>query len=181
MAAKKELSYRERLGYGLYVDPGVDCSKMVVTDEKVARDLNLPIPKPGETLIVDSPQLVEESHARDLDINLIVKRFTPAELQAAAARVDALYGDFATFEGLQEAAIRVQKAQEEFNALPAEVRREFDNDPGLLVRAIDDLERGDKAVEEKLVKLGVVQRKQKEEGVQPPPSPVTPSVASDKA
>jgi hypothetical protein len=115
--------------------------------------------------------LVEKHHATELDINKIVKRYTPKELLAQATLVDALYGDFSTFQGLQEASMQMEAAMEEFNALPAEIRREFDNNPGQLVKAIDQAQSGDAQVREKLVKMGVFQ------APPPPPAQVPPPAA----
>lgn len=172
----KELSYREKLGYPKYEDPGIDCTVMEVTDQAIAKELEIKI-IPGQKLKVKSPKLTEDSHAEELDINKIVKRWLPEQILNIANDVNAVYGDFTKFTNLQDMTIEMERAKEKFNQLPAEIRRAFDNNPGQLVKAIDQAEAGNVFVKDELEKLGVLRKETpKEQAVVPPPvtPPATP-------
>lgn len=85
---------------------------------------------PSEKCSVDSSARAES------DINLIVARYKktgvlPGAARAAAAR----YGDFSQVPDFAEMQIRVMAASEMFAALPAKVRRVFNNDPSEFLAA----------------------------------------------
>jgi len=130
MAQKKierELSLREKLGYEASKD-GVDCSK--------------------------DPVLVEEHHANELDINKIIQKYSPRDVFKAVNVVDDIIEDFTSFEDFQDVMNRVARSKEAFMELPAEIRRQFDNDPAKLVFFVQD-----KANYEEAVRLGLVEKK----------------------
>lgn len=69
-----------------------------------------------------------QSEKENCDINVIVRRFrVTGELPVRAAM--ATYGDFEGIFDFQSAMNAVREAQESFDALPAEVRKRFHNDP----------------------------------------------------
>lgn len=79
--------------------------------------------------------------AADCDINLIMARYRktgvlPESSKAAAAR----YGDFSSVPTFMEMQEKIIAANELFAALPAAVRKQFDNDPGAFLAASESSE-----------------------------------------
>lgn len=90
-------------------------------------------PRPREvhgTDIVDtSPSLTRQEFAADADINEIMRRYQKTGVLPVNGR-DPVYVDWtAVPSNLQDAMSAMYEAEAAFMTLPAEVRREFDNDP----------------------------------------------------
>lgn len=105
----------------------------------------------------------------ECDINRIVAKYKktgvlPESARAAAAQ----YGDFSQTPDFMEMQHKIIAANELFAALPAAVRRQFDNDPGQFIAA-SETEEG----RQLMVKLGLGE----EAGVKPDSSPQEPSSA----
>lgn len=100
------------------------------------------------------PELTEQHHKQICDINHIVRRFRNTGLVDHVSAIQARYGDFMGLGTYHEAMERLASAQEAFMFLPAEVRKEFDNDPGVLLDAIQKPENY-----EKMVSLGLLDPK----------------------
>lgn len=49
-----------------------------------------------------------------------------------------MFGDFSNVHSYQDAVIQIQSANEAFMELPATIRKELKNDPGELLRVLDD-------------------------------------------
>lgn len=103
--------------------------------------------------VPDAPEerRTKTEFADDCDINKIMARYRktgvlPDTARAAAAR----YGDFSEIPPYQEMRNRMIAAEELFAALPAVVRKEFDNDPGLFIQSAQTPEG-----RERMVKLGL--------------------------
>lgn len=95
----------------------------------------------------------------DADINVVMKRFGHG-VPLPQPRGDAQYGDFTGVSDYQTALNELIRAQEVFDALPAVVREEFDNDPAELYKAVHDESQRDR-----LLELGLLER---------PPAPQEP-------
>lgn len=72
--------------------------------------------------------LAHQSFQEECDINTIVKRFgltgeVPQNLRMPE------YGDYTGISDFHSAIIAIQKAEENFMQVPAEIRKRFDNDP----------------------------------------------------
>lgn len=83
----------------------------------------------------------------EADINKIVARF---EKGADIARINSrepFYGDVSELDGLQDALIKVQKANELFMEYNADLRERFDNDPTKLVDFLADEKNRAEAIE----------------------------------
>lgn len=94
-------------------------------------------PKP-KVLCTMEERRTKSEFKDDCDINLIISRYRktgilPDLARAAAAR----FGDFSQIPSYQEMQDKLNAAEEMFAALPAKVRKEFDNDPGLFIAAAD--------------------------------------------
>lgn len=122
----------------------------------------------------DTPEdrRTKSEFADECDINLIMARFRktgvlPQSAHAAAAR----YGDFSQVPDFMQMQDKLIAANELFAALPAAVRKQFDNDPGQFVAAADTKE--GRAL---MVKLGLVPTGDTEAST-PPSSPSPSSTA----
>lgn len=101
------------------------------------------------------PSLTKQSEAMDCDVNVIIARYTKtADPSLLLQNVGGIYadvsaiGDFATCQQI------IRNAQEAFDALPAEIRDYFRNDPALLAGALDDPE-----MRSELERLGILEPK----------------------
>lgn len=96
--------------------------------------------------------MTEQQHAIDCDINHIVRNYDKVMFNANPS-VSPLSGDFTPEFNYHDAMIKIAKAQQEFELLPSNIRKYFDNDPGKLLEFIDKEENRDEAI-----RLGLVQR-----------------------
>jgi phage internal scaffolding protein len=96
------------------------------------------------------PSLTEGSHSHECDINNIVKRYAAGHIVPTVTNPPE-YGDFTQTDDFRTALHQVRQAQAHFDALPAELRREFDNDPGNLLGFLADPANRQRAVELGLV------------------------------
>lgn len=106
----------------------------------------------AETGIVFDPDdgVTHQSFAEEVDINTIVKRFGVTGQLPNGIHMP-MSGDFTELPDFQSALNMVRQSEEEFMKLPAEVRKRFDNDPGMLIRFLEDGSNKDEAI-----KLGIV-------------------------
>lgn len=80
-----------------------------------------------------SDTIVQQHYADEVDINTIVRRFGVTGSMPFGPNGPAIYGDFSGISDWESALATIERAEESFMALPAEVRAKFDNDPGKLV------------------------------------------------
>lgn len=99
----------------------------------------------GETLTL-------QQFADDADINSLVRRFGITGEIPVVSRQPAEYGDFSVVNDFQTAMEQLKRGQAAFDALPAKVRDEFDNDPARFWEFVQDPKSVDKAVELGLLK-----------------------------
>lgn len=85
----------------------------------------------------EEPSLTQQSFAVDADINVLVQRFGLTNIPVVPFDPSA-YGDFSEAPDLREALEIMRDAKEGFAALPARVRRRFDNDPAELWEFLQD-------------------------------------------
>lgn len=89
-----------------------------------------------EGLKCEDPSLAVQAPKEECDINNIVKRYLrTGELPQV---VQGVYADVSQLSDLATAMEIVDQADAAFMALPAEIRREFDNDPRKLVEFAAD-------------------------------------------
>lgn len=98
----------------------------------------------------EEPSLAQQNFKEECDINYIMERFGVTGELPAGVRMPS-YGDFSGIFDYHSAMNAVVQAQEAFNALPAELRARFDNDPAAFVDFCSD-----DANREEAVKLGLV-------------------------
>lgn len=94
------------------------------------------------------PSKTQQHFAKDADLNTIVKRYGITDGAIPPAAADArYYGDFSDAFDFRDALDRTRDAVAKFNALPAELRRIFENDPAYLHEWVSDPANIEQAVE----------------------------------
>lgn len=102
----------------------------------------------------DEPSLTQQHFKDDADLNKIVIRFGITDGAFLATPIDpAYYGDFTDAVDYRTALDQVRDADLKFQALPADVRTRFNNDPVNLWGFVNDPRNADEAV-----KLGLLRR-----------------------
>lgn len=115
-------------------------------------------------LVCDDESKTKQSFVEECDINTIVRRFNitgqlPSDVSAPT------YADYDDVFDFHSAMSAVAKAHEAFEAMPAEIRSRFHNDPGAFVEFCSN-----QANREEAVKLGLVFAKElatSDNGVKP--------------
>lgn len=86
----------------------------------------------------------------ECDINVIVERFGLTGQLPENPRVP-VSGDFTGIQDFQTAMNMVREAQEAFMEFPAEIRAEFDNDPGKMIAFVENEKNRERALEMGLI------------------------------
>lgn len=84
------------------------------------------------------PSLTRQEFAEECDINTIMARYEASGVVSHVNRATPVYLDTTLYPGLQASMDAFREASLSFNALPAVVRREFDNDPEQFVAFASD-------------------------------------------
>jgi len=96
------------------------------------------------------PSRTKQSFKDECDINLIMKRFKRVMnadfLQKFNGFVGGQFGDFSEVTDYRSALDQVRQAQGVFEALPAIVRKRFNNDPALFLDFCHDPKNSDELV-----------------------------------
>lgn len=103
-------------------------------------------------LACEEPTLAQQHFKEECDINTILHRFNITGLLPEAP-ISPRYGDFTGIGDYHTALNRVIAAQEEFEALPAQIRARFENDPAQLIEFLNDEANRSEAVE-----LGLIEK-----------------------
>jgi len=117
-------------------------------------------------LCADESRAVQ-SAKETCDINTIVRRFGVG-VAASASRVPPTYADFTEVDDFKTAMDAVAVAREKFDAFPASLRAEFQNDPQRMIEFVSDSKNRDKAIE-----LGLVPRPEPVAPAPPAPAPAS--------
>lgn len=88
-----------------------------------------------------------QSEKERTEVNNIIRRYNKTGLIDHVAKGVAQYGDFTEINEYQENLNMIIKAEASFAALPAEVRKKFDNDPGQFFEFATDPKNRDSLVE----------------------------------
>lgn len=114
----------------------------------------------------DDPSLTVQSEAAACDINKIMARYEKSGLISHLNQNAAFYADVSAVPDYQAALDVVEKADALFMSLPAEIRAEFDNDPGRYLDFVSD-----PANKARMIELGIIEK----------PLPEKPSLAEEVA
>lgn len=113
--------------------------------------------------------LVKQSFKNSCDINMLMKRFKKVMPQGFLSQynnvVGGQYGDFSNVPDYRTALDIVSHAEDAFMTLPAQVRKEFANDPALFLDAINDPKQKSRLQELGLVKVSPPQEDTKPQDV----------------
>lgn len=72
--------------------------------------------------------MAKQSFKHEADINNIVKQYLKTGVLPEGSR-QPTYGDFSSGDDYAECLIKIQNAQDDFDALPSDLRERFENDP----------------------------------------------------
>lgn len=90
------------------------------------------------------PTKTQQQFAEEVDINTIIERFGINQ-ELPTNQATPLQGDFTTVTDYQSAQNLILQAQTAFMAMPADVRKEFNNDAGAFLDFVSDPQNKDKA------------------------------------
>jgi phage internal scaffolding protein len=96
------------------------------------------------------PTLAQQQFRDEADINTILERFGRTGEVIVPVRAPE-FGDYSEVTDYHTAMNMIIQAQDAFDALPARIRKEFDNDPGRFVEFVSDEKNRDKALEMGLI------------------------------
>lgn len=88
--------------------------------------------------INEEPSLAQQQFKEECDINNIVKKFHNTGEFLNMTSKTGVYADFSEIQDYQTMLHTVMAAEDAFNALPAQVRAKFRNDPGQLITYLQD-------------------------------------------
>ena len=103
-------------------------------------------------LACEEPSLAQQHHKDECDINNILRQFNITGLLPESP-LSPRYGDFSGISDYHTAMNRVIAAQDEFDALPAQIRARFDNDPAQLIEFLENSDNRSEAEE-----LGLIEK-----------------------
>lgn len=116
------------------------------------------------------PLMTKQSMAAETDINQIMKRWIAHGVPPLSGNRVGTYGDFSRAPDFQTALNMVREAEEQFDQLPAHIRKHCRNDPAEFLAMVYDPDR-----QAELVKLGLkpeqVPEGAKTENPKPAPQP----------
>ena len=104
----------------------------------------------------EDASLAQQHFKDETDINNILRQFNITGLLPESP-LSPRYGDFTGISDYHTAMNRVIAAQDEFEALPAQIRARFDNDPANLIEFLENENNRPEAEELGLVEKAVVE------------------------
>ena len=111
-------------------------------------------------LACEEPSLTQQHFKDETDINNILRQFNITGLLPEAP-LSPRYGDFTGIVDYHSALNAVIAAESEFEALPAELRARFENDPAQLIDFLSDVNNKDEAIRLGLVDQKLIENEQK--------------------
>jgi phage internal scaffolding protein len=88
-------------------------------------------------LVCEEPTRAQQHHREECDINVILERFGKTGHLPVNA-ISGTYGDFSGVHDYHSALNAIIASEAEFDALPAQIRNRFQNDPANLVQFLDN-------------------------------------------
>ena len=93
---------------------------------------------PSRLTFADDEGRTQQSFKDQCDVNKILDKFTRTGVLEHVSEYGGEYGDFVDAPGYHEAMNSVVEAQQMFEALPAKLRKRFENDPATFLAFMDD-------------------------------------------
>lgn len=103
----------------------------------------------------------QQSFVTECDINTIISKYRRTGLLGDLIKRNPQYGDFSEVGTYQEAYNTVLKAEEQFSALPSNLREKFNNKPEEFLKYVHDPKNADE-----LVEMGLATRREPSEEAQ---------------
>lgn len=111
--------------------------------------------EPTDGLVCMSPSRTQQQFKNECDVNNILRNYVNTGVLTHVNNAEPMFGDFSQVPSdFGEALALIDRATEEFNALPSEVRAKFDNKPLNLVQFLQD-----ESNREEAEKLGLVNKR----------------------
>lgn len=110
-----------------------------------------------EGITFDEPSMAQQHFKDECDVNNILRKYESTGLVTHVANGTPSYGDFSSVLEFQQAQNILIEAQDAFEALPASLRKRFDNDPAVMLEFIENPDNREEAE-----KLGLVDKKPSE-------------------
>lgn len=112
-----------------------------------------------EGITFDEPSMAQQHFKDECDVNNILRKYESTGLITHVANGTPSYGDFSSVLEFQQAQNILIEAQDAFEALPASLRKRFDNDPAVMLEFIENPDNREEAenlglVVKKAVDLG---------------------------
>ena len=123
--------------------------------------------------------MTKQSFRDEVNVNNIMRKYRESGLLTHVNEHQGRYGDFLSAPDYHTAMNSVVKAQEMFDELPADIRKQFANDPMLFLEYVQDPEN-----EDGMRELGLLPERPKEEapdGGQEPSEAAQPGGGADDA
>lgn len=86
----------------------------------------------------DLPSMTQQHFKQECDVNSILERYRKTGTVQHISKSQQQYGDFTMFKDFKENLDTVTNAFQAFDALPAHLRKRFQNDPAQLLTFISD-------------------------------------------
>lgn len=113
-------------------------------------------PLPSDLNFEGDRGLTKQSDLKDCDINKLFEKIAKGGALPDMIIREGRYGDFSEVPDYQEALNIVKTAQEQFDALPVNLRNKFENDPVKFLEFVTDEKNMDELEEMGLLKPEVV-------------------------
>jgi phage internal scaffolding protein len=91
-----------------------------------------------EGITFDEPSMAQQHFKDECDVNNILRKYESTGLVTHVANGTSSYGDFSSVLEFQQAQNILIEAQDAFEALPASLRKRFDNDPAVMLEFIEN-------------------------------------------
>lgn len=91
-----------------------------------------------EGITFTEPTLTQQHFKDECDVNNILRKYEATGLVTHVANGTPSYGDFSSVLEFQQAQNILIEAQDAFDALPASLRKRFDNDPAVMLEFIEN-------------------------------------------
>lgn len=114
---------------------------------------------PAQGILFTETSLAQQHFKDECDVNNILKKYESTGLVTHVANGTPSYGDFSSVPDYQHAQNLLIEAQDRFDALPASLRKRFDNDPLVMLSFIEDPNNREEAEQ-----LGLVNKQPAEAG-----------------
>lgn len=114
---------------------------------------------PAQGILFTETSLAQQHFKDECDVNNILRKYETTGLVTHVANGTPFYGDFSSVFEYYDAQNILIEAQERFDALPASLRKRFDNNPALMLSFIENPDNREEAE-----KLGLINKQSVEVG-----------------